>query len=43
VLTQDRVRRVDGGFELLGRVPGAPPRGCSIALDEMLSGARGSP
>jgi hypothetical protein len=42
VLTQDRVRRVDGGFELLGRVPGAPPRGCSIALDEMLSGARGS-
>jgi hypothetical protein len=43
VLTQDRVRRVAGGFELLGRVPGAPPRGCSIALDEMLSGARGSP
>src|SRR5882672_3687312 len=39
VLTQDRVRRVDGGFELMGRVPGSPPRGCSIALDEMLSGA----
>jgi len=38
VLTQDRVRRVGGGFELLGRTPGAPPRGCSIALDEMLSG-----
>jgi hypothetical protein len=37
VLTQDRVRRVEGGFELLGRSPGAPPRGCSIALDEMLS------
>ena len=37
VLTQDRVRRVAGGFELLGRAPGAPPRGCSIALDEMLS------
>jgi hypothetical protein len=39
VITQDRVRRVpgDGGFELLGRASGAPPRGCSIALDEMLS------
>ncbi|HTJ85156.1 MAG TPA: acyl-protein synthetase [Polyangiaceae bacterium] len=37
VLTADRVRRVAGGFELLGRAPGAPPRGCSIALDEMLS------
>jgi hypothetical protein len=39
VVTQDRVRRAPalGGFELLGRAPGAPPRGCSIALDEMLS------
>ncbi len=36
VLAQDRVRRVDGGFELLGRAPGAPPRGCSIAIDEIL-------
>jgi hypothetical protein len=38
VLTQDRVRRVSGaeGFELLGRLPGAPPRGCSIAMDELL-------
>jgi hypothetical protein len=41
VLSQDRVRRVTGGgFELLGRAPGAAPRGCSIALDEMLGGAR---
>lgn len=39
VLTQDRVRRVTGGFELLGRAAGAPPRGCSISLDEMLGGA----
>jgi hypothetical protein len=39
VLTQDRVKRVAAGFELLGRAPGAPPRGCSIALDEMLSPA----
>jgi hypothetical protein len=36
VLTQDRVRRVEGGFELLGRAVGAPPRGCSIAIDELL-------
>jgi hypothetical protein len=40
VQTQDRVRRVPGGFELLGRAPGAAPRGCSIALDEMLGGGR---
>jgi hypothetical protein len=36
VLAADRVRRVPGGFELLGRFPGAPPRGCSIAVDEIL-------
>lgn len=42
VLTQDRVRRVDGGFELLGRVPGAPPRGCSIAIDELLGRPSGA-
>ena len=43
VLTQDQVRRVEGhdssGFELLGRAPGAPPRGCSIAIDEILGRA----
>jgi len=43
VQTHDRVRRVNGGFELLGRAAGAPPRGCSIALDEMLSSARVTP
>lgn len=36
VLAQDRVRRVEGGVELLGRAPGSPARGCSIAIDEML-------
>jgi Acyl-protein synthetase, LuxE len=36
VLAADRVKRVDGGFELLGRAPGAAPRGCSIAVDEMI-------
>lgn len=38
LLTEDRVRRVPGfpqHFELLGRRPGAAPRGCSIAIDEL--------
>ena len=46
VLTQDQVRRVataggTGAFELLGRAPGAPPRGCSIAIDELLGRTSG--
>lgn len=45
VLTQDQVRRVGpektGGFELLGRAPGAPARGCSIAIDELMGRAAG--
>ena len=36
IVTADRVRRTTGGFELLGRASGAPPRGCSIATEEML-------
>ncbi|WP_394843383.1 acyl-protein synthetase [Pendulispora brunnea] len=36
VLAADRVRRVSGGFELLGRTPGAPPRGCSLTVEEIL-------
>ncbi|GAC1526164.1 MAG: coenzyme F390 synthetase [Polyangiales bacterium] len=44
LLTQDQVRRVgaqdSGGFELLGRAAGAPPRGCSIAIDEILGRMR---
>ena len=39
VQTQDCVRRASGGFELLGRAPGAPARGCSLSLDEMLGQA----
>jgi len=39
ILTHDRVRRVGARFELLGREAAAPPRGCSIALDEMLGGS----
>ncbi len=37
IQTQDRVRRVSGGIELLGRAPGAPPRGCSLALESLLA------
>ncbi len=36
IQTQDLVRRERDGFVLLGRMPGAAPRGCSIAIDEML-------
>jgi hypothetical protein len=36
VLTGDLARRADGGFELLGRAPGEPPKGCSIAVDAAL-------
>jgi hypothetical protein len=36
VLARDRVRRSGAGFVLLGRSTGDPPRGCSIAIEEML-------
>jgi hypothetical protein len=36
IQTQDRVRRVARGIELLGRAPGATPRGCSLALESLL-------
>lgn len=36
VRTADLARRVAGGFEVLGREPGAEARGCSIAADELL-------
>jgi hypothetical protein len=38
VVTQDLVRRVSGGIQLLGRQPGAPPRGCSLAIEALLHG-----
>ncbi len=40
IQTQDRVRRIEGGIELLGRAPGATLRGCSLAIEEFLQ-ARG--
>ena len=39
VLTGDLARERDGGIEIFGRHPGAPPKGCSIAADAMLGGA----
>lgn len=39
VQTEDLGREVEGGFVLLGRVTGAQPRGCSIAMDELLRSA----
>jgi hypothetical protein len=37
VLTGDLARFRDGGIEIIGRNPGAPPKGCSIAADTALS------
>lgn len=38
IVTRDRVRRSGPGIELLGRAPGAPPRGCSLAVEALLGG-----
>jgi hypothetical protein len=40
IQTEDMARGSSDGFELLGRAPGATPRGCSIAMDMFLSAAR---
>jgi hypothetical protein len=37
IQSADLGRGVDGGFEVIGREPGAEARGCSIAADEMLA------
>jgi D-arabinose 1-dehydrogenase-like Zn-dependent alcohol dehydrogenase len=37
ILTEDLGVAVDDGFEILGRVKGSQARGCSIAMDELLS------
>jgi hypothetical protein len=36
IQTEDRGVMTDDGFRLLGRAPGATPRGCSIAMDVLL-------
>ena len=38
VLTQDLVRRRGDGVELCGRMTGAPPRGCSLAVEALVAG-----
>ncbi|HSJ23361.1 MAG TPA: hypothetical protein VK929_01675 [Longimicrobiales bacterium] len=43
IQTEDLGIEVDGGFQLLGRAPGAVPRGCSIAMDILLEAVQRSP
>lgn len=38
VLTEDLGVKVADGFRVLGRAPGAEPRGCSLAMEELLQG-----
>jgi hypothetical protein len=38
IVTQDLVRTVKGGIELLGRAPKAIPRGCSLPFEGLLLG-----
>jgi hypothetical protein len=40
ILTADRIRHEDNGFRLLGRAPGATPRGCSLLIEDLLADAR---
>ena len=40
LLTEDLGRTTDAGFELLGRAPGAEPRGCSLAMEDLLRADR---
>jgi hypothetical protein len=39
VLTEDFGYRDERGLKLIGRTPGAEPRGCSLAMDELLAAA----
>src|SRR5205823_1296083 len=41
VLSEDIGYEVGEGFELVGRAQGTEARGCSIAVDELISAARG--
>lgn len=42
VVTEDLIRRVGAGIELLGRRPASVARGCSLALESLLVGSGGS-
>ncbi|HET9958416.1 MAG TPA: acyl-protein synthetase [Polyangiaceae bacterium] len=37
ILTRDAIRKRGPFIELLGRAPGAPPRGCSLAIEALLA------
>jgi hypothetical protein len=39
LLTQDLGRKVDGGFQLIGRAADAEMKGCSLWIDRLLQGA----
>lgn len=41
IQTADLARRTGDGIDLLGRVPGSLPRGCSLAVEEALGGGDG--
>jgi hypothetical protein len=40
IVTEDLIRRVGAGIELLGRGPKSVPRGCSLALESLLAGSK---
>ena len=40
IVTEDLIRRVGPGIELLGRRPKSVPRGCSLALESLLAGSK---
>lgn len=42
IVTQDRIVQRGSGFELLGREPGAPSRGCSLSTEEWLNAHQSS-
>ncbi|HMJ11994.1 MAG TPA: acyl-protein synthetase [Polyangiaceae bacterium] len=42
VVTQDLIRVRDGSVELRGRAPGAPARGCSLAVEDLLLSSAGN-
>jgi hypothetical protein len=42
VLTEDIGYQLGDGFELVGRASGTEARGCSIAIDELLSAQHGA-
>jgi hypothetical protein len=35
ILTEDEGVEVDGGIQLIGRIQGAEPRGCSLSMEDL--------